>query len=73
MALAPTAADIIPRVALKPHPEGGHFHETFRDARLDAKGAPFRPRYIFCWRAASARTGTASTPSRSGIFTREVR
>jgi predicted cupin superfamily sugar epimerase len=38
MVLAPTAADIIARLALKPHPEGGHFRETFRDARLDANG-----------------------------------
>jgi predicted cupin superfamily sugar epimerase len=35
---APAAADIIARLALKPHPEGGHFRETFRDARLDANG-----------------------------------
>jgi predicted cupin superfamily sugar epimerase len=34
----PIAADIIARLALKPHPEGGHFRETFRDARLDANG-----------------------------------
>jgi hypothetical protein len=26
-----TAAEIIRRLALKPHPEGGHFRETFRD------------------------------------------
>jgi predicted cupin superfamily sugar epimerase len=31
-------ADIIARLELKPHPEGGHFRETFRDARLDADG-----------------------------------
>jgi uncharacterized protein len=35
---APTAADIIARLELKPHPEGGHFRETFRDARTDASG-----------------------------------
>jgi hypothetical protein len=35
---APTAADIIARLTLKPHPEGGHFRETFRDPRLDANG-----------------------------------
>jgi predicted cupin superfamily sugar epimerase len=35
MALAPTAADIIARLALAPHPEGGHFRETFRDTGLD--------------------------------------
>src|SRR4051794_639978 len=34
----PTAAEIIQRLELKPHPEGGHFRETFRDARLDADG-----------------------------------
>jgi predicted cupin superfamily sugar epimerase len=34
----PTAADIIARLELKPHPEGGHFRETFRDSRTDAKG-----------------------------------
>ena len=27
----PTAADIIKRLDLKPHPEGGHYRETFRD------------------------------------------
>ncbi len=29
-----TAADVIRRLDLKPHPEGGHFRETFRDASL---------------------------------------
>jgi predicted cupin superfamily sugar epimerase len=28
----PTAADIIKKFALKPHPEGGHYRETFRDS-----------------------------------------
>lgn len=27
----PTAKDIIAKLALKPHPEGGHYRETFRD------------------------------------------
>src|SRR3954469_2740171 len=35
---APTADEIIARFALKPHPEGGYFRETFRDPRLDANG-----------------------------------
>ena len=35
---APTAADIMARLDLKPHPEGGHYRETFRDARTDANG-----------------------------------
>ncbi len=34
----PTAADIIARLELQPHPEGGHYRETFRDTRLDANG-----------------------------------
>src|SRR6201997_2516663 len=35
---APTAAGIIARLGLKPHPEGGHYRETFRDARADGNG-----------------------------------
>jgi hypothetical protein len=38
MAAGATAADIIARLGLQPHPEGGHFRETFRDARTDANG-----------------------------------
>lgn len=34
----PTAAEIIATLELQPHPEGGHFRETFRDARTDANG-----------------------------------
>ncbi len=33
-----TAAEIIARLNLVPHPEGGHFRETFRDPRTDANG-----------------------------------
>jgi predicted cupin superfamily sugar epimerase len=29
-----TAADIIARLDLKPHPEGGHYRETFRDTHI---------------------------------------
>jgi predicted cupin superfamily sugar epimerase len=29
----PSAADVIRLLDLKPHPEGGHFRETFRDTR----------------------------------------
>jgi predicted cupin superfamily sugar epimerase len=35
---ATTAADIMARLDLKPHPEGGYYRETFRDARTDANG-----------------------------------
>ena len=31
---SPAAADIIRKLELKPHPEGGHYRETFRDTRL---------------------------------------
>lgn len=30
------AAEIIVRLSLEPHPEGGHYRETFRDPRTDA-------------------------------------
>ncbi len=38
MAGRPSASDIIARLDLKPHPEGGHFRETFRDRRFDTDG-----------------------------------
>jgi hypothetical protein len=31
-------ADIIARLELKPHPEGGYYRETFRDPRTEANG-----------------------------------
>ena len=33
-----SAAEIIAELGLAPHPEGGHFRETFRDTRVDADG-----------------------------------
>ena len=35
---SPAAAAIIRKLALKPHPEGGHYRETFRDSRTDTDG-----------------------------------
>jgi predicted cupin superfamily sugar epimerase len=35
---APSATDIIRLLRLRPHPEGGHFRETFRDLRADVAG-----------------------------------
>ena len=32
------ASDIIAQLDLKPHPEGGHYRETFRDSSVDADG-----------------------------------
>ena len=39
--MALTAAEVIAALGLKPHPEGGHFRETFRDAAAapDGRGA----------------------------------
>src|ERR1044072_3605952 len=34
----PSAVDIIARLELRPHPEGAHYRETFRDAGTDAQG-----------------------------------
>ena len=33
-----TVAEMIARLDLKPHPEGGHYRETFRDRSVDANG-----------------------------------
>jgi predicted cupin superfamily sugar epimerase len=38
MTLSQEAADIIARLDLKPHPEGGYYRETFRDESVDADG-----------------------------------
>lgn len=38
MVQTPSAAEIIARLELQPHPEGGHYRETFRDPRMDAGG-----------------------------------
>ena len=35
-----SAPDVIRRLDLKPHPEGGHFRETFRDTPADPNGRP---------------------------------
>jgi predicted cupin superfamily sugar epimerase len=35
---APSATDVIARLELRPHPEGGHYRETFRDPRTDDSG-----------------------------------
>jgi hypothetical protein len=38
-----SAAEIVRLLDLQPHPEGGHFRETFRDAARDARAGPSRP------------------------------
>lgn len=41
------AADVIRLLDLAPHPEGGHFRETFRDSACDAKGRIFSTAIYF--------------------------
>jgi len=36
--VSPTAVEIIAQLELKPHPEGGHYRETFRDCDADSSG-----------------------------------
>jgi predicted cupin superfamily sugar epimerase len=43
---ATTAFDLIRKLALKPHPEGGHYRETFRDTRL-VDGRPASTAILF--------------------------
>ena len=43
---APTALDMIRALELKPHPEGGHYRETFRDSRL-VDGRPASTAILF--------------------------
>ncbi len=62
-----SAADVIRLLGLKPHPEGGYFRETFRDARAFEDGRAASTAIYFCSRAASVRIGIASTRPRSGI------
>jgi predicted cupin superfamily sugar epimerase len=42
-----TAADIIRQLDLKPHPEGGHYCETFRDSRKDHNGRAYSTAIYF--------------------------
>ena len=58
-----TAADIIARLELRPHPEGGHYRETFRDSRTDANGRARFDRDLF---PAGARRAFALASHRCG-------
>ncbi len=63
-----SAADIVARLELRPHPEGGYYRETFRDKRIDNNGRAHSTAIYYLWRAATARTGTASMRWRSGTI-----
>ena len=47
MARPASAADIIARLGLQPHPEGGHYRETFRDPRSTPTDAPLSTAIYF--------------------------
>ena len=63
------AADIIARLDSSRIPRAGIFARPFATISSTPMDAPFPPRSISCWRAASGRTGIASMRSRSGIIT----
>jgi predicted cupin superfamily sugar epimerase len=60
-----SAQDIIRMLALKPHPEGGHFRETFRDPKQIADGRSVSTAIYFLL-ARGERAHIASTPWKSG-------
>jgi predicted cupin superfamily sugar epimerase len=49
-----SAAEIIRLLDLQPHPEGGHFRETFRDPRRDSRGRAVSTLIYFLLRASEA-------------------
>ena len=82
---ASTAAEVIRLLDLKPHPEGGHFRETFRDAARSVRAAGARglDRDLFSARARRAlalasdrcrrRSGTGMPARRSSSRSRRHR
>jgi predicted cupin superfamily sugar epimerase len=68
MTLPKAAADIIARLDLKPHPEGGHYRETFRDTGADSDGRARSTAIYFL-----LARGERSHWHRPGIITRVQR
>lgn len=62
-----TAAEVIRLLDLKPHPEGGHYRETFRDA-AGPEGRGFSTAIYYLLDTGKPRNGTASMPPKSGII-----
>jgi uncharacterized protein len=44
----PKARDLIERLGMVPHPEGGHFAETWRDTKGDGRGTGTAIYYLLC-------------------------
>ena len=63
-----SAAEIIRLLDLQPHPEGGHFRETFRDPRRDSRGRAVSTLIYFLLRASEASRWHRSMPPRSGTI-----
>ena len=70
---AMTAAQIIDLLDMTPHPEGGHYVETFRDPLTDGDGRARSTAIYFLLQAGNARPGTGSTRWRPGTGTRARR
>jgi hypothetical protein len=71
------AKELISKLSLQPHPEGGHFREIFRSLhkvqRLDERSERSALTTIyFCSLRASMGAGTGSRPMRPGTSTKEI-
>ena len=69
---AMTADEVIARLQLEPHPEGGHYRETWRD-EPDGDGRGVGTAIDFLLRAGERRRGTGSTPTSCGTSTPATR
>ena len=63
------ADDVIRLLALEPHPEGGYFRETFRDAN-GSDGRARSTAIYYLLKTGESRAGIASMRLRSGTGTR---
>ena len=66
------ASDIIARLELNPHPEGGHYRETFRDTRLDTDGRAHSTAIYFLLARGERSHWHRIDAVRSGIITRAI-
>jgi len=69
---APSATDVIARLELRPHPEGGHYRETFRDTRTDASGRALSTAIYFLLARGERSHWHRIDAVESGIFTRAI-
>ena len=74
-----TAAAYKEALALQPHPEGGHYCQTYAsEERLVASALParfgggFQPLFTYCWKEKIIQHFIASKAMSFGIFTTAV-